>query len=250
VRANLLLAGNQLEKVQDELRKAQKKFDNRSSPIWYFVNQRTFRLLLAQLEGEVAQAQRRYDDAAEKLDDLQAPPDAVDVAMAQAGVQESQAKIKDALRRLEELADGPRPKALEQARSRQHSAQAAQRAALQAQEALSLKAPFDSVVVDVTVEPGEWLGARQSAILLAKAAGWIVEARDVDEQSAAGLRPGEAVVVRLDAYPELEIPGRILQIGWLSWEEEGDVYFPLKVELLENDPRLRWGLTARIETSP
>ncbi len=249
-RANLRLALHQLETAQNDLRKAQKRYDNQKSLIWYFINQRTVRLHLAQLEGAVALAQRRYDDAVEKLDKLQSPPDAVDVAVARAELQAAQSRLVDAQRRLSELRDGPRQDELELARQRLQSAQAAQLAAQEALDALTLKAPFDGVVVEVRVEAGEWLVAGQEAALLANFSAWEVQAMDVAEATAAGLQTGAPVIVRLDAYPEIELRGRIEQVDWISREEDGEVFYPLRVSILEAEPRLRWGLTARLEILP
>lgn len=250
VSANLRLAQRQLENAQSDLRKAQKRYDNKSSIIWYFINQRTVRLHLAQLEGAVVKAQRRYDDAAEKLDELQSPPDAVDVAVAAAGLQAAQSRLADAQRRAAELQDGPRQEELELARLRLQSAQAAQLAAQEALEALRLKAPFDGVVVAAPVEAGEWLAAGQEVVLLADTSAWDVEAADVTEEIAAGLQAGAPVVVRLDAYPDVELSGRIEQVDLISREGDDEVYFPLRVRIIEAEPRLRWGLTVRLEILP
>lgn len=249
-RANLRLALHQLETAQSDLRKAQKRYDNQKSLIWYFINQRTARLHLAQLEGAVALAQRRYDEAAEKLDELQSPPDAVDADVARADLQAAQSRLAEAQQRLSELKDGPRQDELELARQRLQSAQAAQLAAQEALEALRLIAPFDGVVVEVRAEAGEWLVAGQEAALLADLSAWEVHAWDVAETAAAGLQTGAPVIVRLDAYPEIELRGRIEQVDWISREEDGEVYYPLRVSLLEAEPRLRWGLTARLEIFP
>lgn len=250
INANLRLAQHQLETAQSDLRKAQKRYDNKKSLIWYFINQRTVRLHLAQLEGAVVLAQRRFDDALEKLDDLQSSPDAVDVAVARAELQTAQNRLADAERRAAELENGPRQAELEQARLRLKSAQAAQLAAQEALEALRLRAPFDGAVISLQVEPGEWLAAGQEAVLLAETSTWEVVAREVAEEIAAGLQAGTPVVVRLDTYPEVELRGLIQQVDWISREEDGEVFFPLRVRISGDDPFLRWGLTARVETIP
>ena len=71
--ANLLLAEERLDKVQEDYRKAEQKFANRKNPIWMFVSRHQFRLLLNQMGKVVAYYERRYWDAKEKYEDRTAP---------------------------------------------------------------------------------------------------------------------------------------------------------------------------------
>ncbi|HKZ82351.1 MAG TPA: HlyD family efflux transporter periplasmic adaptor subunit, partial [Anaerolineae bacterium] len=57
---------------------------------------------------------------------------------------------------------------------------------------------------------------------------------------------GQPVTVKVDALPELTLKGEVESIGALFEERSGDVTYPVKIRLLEADPRLRWGMTVAV----
>ncbi len=76
-----------------------------------------------------------------------------------------------------------------------------------------------------------------------------LQARTVDltELDVAQLTEGQAAVVKIDALPDVELSGRVARIGLRSVDYRGDVTYPVTVELEENVPGLRWGMTALVE---
>lgn len=63
---------------------------------------------------------------------------------------------------------------------------------------------------------------------------------------------GHAGVARFDAYPELEVKTRVRALGALASRDagsagSGEKAFRVTIELLDVDPRLRPGMTARVE---
>jgi len=73
---------------------------------------------------------------------------------------------------------------------------------------------------------------------------------DVDENEIVDVELGQTATVRVDAIPEHEASGRVVEIGSSGYTltGQGDVTF-FKVEILldELDPRLRPGMSARAE---
>jgi len=49
-----------------------------------------------------------------------------------------------------------------------------------------------------------------------------------------------------DALPDVELKGEVESISSVAQVKSGDVVYPVKIKLLENDPRLRWGMTAAV----
>lgn len=93
----------------------------------------------------------------------------------------------------------------------------------------------------------------QPLIAIPDAGGLLVDTR-VREIDLHGLAASQRVRVSVDAYPGLDIEGRVDVIGALAQADvmhAGTRYFPVTVRLLEADPRLRSGMTAqvRIEVS-
>jgi HlyD family secretion protein len=74
------------------------------------------------------------------------------------------------------------------------------------------------------------------------------QVREVDVHR---VRPGNEGVVRLDAYPELTLPASVRSIGVLAERErgygDGEKSFQMLVDLASSEPRLRPGMTARVD---
>lgn len=245
--ANLLLAQNQLENAREDLSKFQKKFDNKESLMSRYTNRRQFRLLLNSLEKNVAYRERRYWDAQERYDDLLAPPDPVDVSVAEAELASAQARVNKAKREQARLLNGPDPDELETAQARLQEAEARLAAAKSALEMTRLTAPISGVLVDLAIKPGEWALPGRRLAVVADLSEWIVETNEVDEQDLDHLQAGQVVPVSLDAYPELDLQGTVESISLFSTEEDGDIYYTAKLELPDPPPYLQWGMTARLQ---
>jgi HlyD family secretion protein len=71
--------------------------------------------------------------------------------------------------------------------------------------------------------------------------------REVDLHKVSA---SQRVHVRVDAYPELRLPASVAMVGALAQEDParaGTKFFPVTVKLETSDPRLRTGMTARVE---
>lgn len=67
------------------------------------------------------------------------------------------------------------------------------------------------------------------------------------------VREGAPAVVRVDAFPELELPGKVESVGVLAESSSsssaagGDTWFGVTLRITESEPRLRPGMTCRAE---
>jgi multidrug resistance efflux pump len=245
--ANMLLAEKQLDMKRDDLRKAEQKFKNKDHIIWWFINKRQFKLRLTALRKQVANYERRYIDAQEKYNDLIAPPDEIDVAVAQAELAAADARLDQAQRQLDELAGGPDPDLVEIASARLKAAEAQLAAEKRALDGYTLLAPIGGVIASLNVKNGEWIQPIIPAVVIRGDGGWVVESDELKETDLPRVEVGQAVNISVDAYPDLALRGEVESIDLYPVEDDEDVLYNVRLRLAESDPRLRWGMSADVE---
>jgi multidrug efflux pump subunit AcrA (membrane-fusion protein) len=109
-----------------------------------------------------------------------------------------------------------------------------------------LLAPFAGTIAQLNLKAGESTPANLSAVVLADLSGWQIETDDVTEIKVPDIKVGQTVAVKFDALPDVTLKGAVESISSVSQVKSGDVVYPVKVKLLESDPRLRWGMTAAV----
>lgn len=125
----------------------------------------------------------------------------------------------------------------------------AEAAVLAAKLALSdteLRAPFNGTVAELDIKAGEQAAAGTPAVVLADLSGWTIETDDLTEIKVPSIKADQAVTIKVDALPELALKGIVDSIGAVSQLKSGDVVYPVKIKLIDNDPRLRWGMTVAV----
>ena len=83
-------------------------------------------------------------------------------------------------------------------------------------------------------------------MVLADLSGWQIETDDVTEIKVPSIKVGQTVAVKFDALPDVTLKGAVESISSVSQLKSGDVVYPVKIKVLESDPRLRWGMTAAV----
>jgi HlyD family secretion protein len=127
--------------------------------------------------------------------------------------------------------------------------QQAQAAIDSAQVALAqteLRAPIAGTIAQLNLKTGELTPRDQPAVVLADLSGWQIETDDVTEIKVPSLKVGQGVTIVFDALPDVELKGEVESISDVAQVKSGDVVYPVKIKVLENDPRLRWGMTAAV----
>lgn len=248
--ANLLLAEKKRDQVLSDLQIAQQQYRNKDHILWKFINQRQFRLRLTLLESELAVAERKVVDARDKYDDLSKPVDAIDLAIAEAELVTAQANLKYAISERDKEAQLPDPDELELALARRKAANANVAAAQAALESTLLKAPISGTLVELTVQKGEWIAAGQTVVTIADLSQWVIKSDDLNETVAPQVYPGQKAQYSFWAYPELTFTGEVENIGQYYREEDGDILYPITLNLKQADPRLYWGMTVDISLEP
>ncbi|NIO70930.1 MAG: HlyD family efflux transporter periplasmic adaptor subunit [Anaerolineae bacterium] len=179
---------------------------------------------------------------AEELDIARAAVEAaraqVDVAQAQAG----QAKAQ-----LDQLLAGPSVEAIAVAQAQVEQAQTAVAQAQAALQDAELVAPFTGTVAGVTIREGELVTAGQPVMFLGDLSHLRIETTDLNEADIWAIAVGQEVTLTFDGLPEKALSGRVSRIAPMATTEQGGTNYTVVVELDEQDPGLRWGMTAYVD---
>jgi multidrug resistance efflux pump len=109
-----------------------------------------------------------------------------------------------------------------------------------------LRAPFAGTIAQLNLKAGEGTPTNLPAVVLADLSGWQIETDDVTEIKVPSIKVGQTVAVKFDALPDVTLKGEVESISSVSQLKSGDVVYPVKIKVLESDPRLRWGMTAAV----
>lgn len=112
----------------------------------------------------------------------------------------------------------------------------------------TLTAPFDAMVVDVAVIPGELVQANQVVITLADLNNLQITTTDLSERDIVRVKLGQDVSIYIEALDQT-IAGKVVQISPKSETVGGDVVYPVTIELDEQPDGLMWGMSAEVEIS-
>ncbi len=245
--ANLKLSESRLKIAQEDLEKAQKRFKNKKSLIWRFINQRQYKLRLTLLEQEVAARQRHYHDAQEKYKDLLAPPDEIDLSLAQTQLDQILARLNQLGQQRHELLTGPDPDELEAAQAHLNLAEARLAAAKMALQEAQITAPMNGILVDLKTKPGEWLSGGTPFAIIADLSKWKIEVSKISEKQIVQIGVDQQVMVEFNALADLALSGYVESIDLISREDDGDIFYTMDIRPNQSDPRLRWGMTTQVE---
>jgi len=190
---------------------------------------------------DLEKAQEDYNESIRKLEKLINKRDGLESALNAAIVTEAEAK-----RKLENAQSGPDKDQLDLATARLENAEAQITAAQHNLDLFVLKSPFDGLIIDTNIIVGEWIGPEKWAVLIANFSDWYVDTSDLSELDVVSINIGETVSIKPDALPELDMAGTIEEISQVPENKGGDVLYKVHIRLLENDPRIRWGMTVEV----
>jgi HlyD family secretion protein len=110
-----------------------------------------------------------------------------------------------------------------------------------------LRAPFAGTVGRVSVRVGEMVTPGAPVITVGDLETLRVETTDLDEVSIGQVQVGQECQVTVDALPGKVLQGKVTRIAPMSTAEAGGTNYTVIVELLDQDPALRWGMTAYVD---
>jgi multidrug resistance efflux pump len=201
------------------------------------------RLLAGAKNSEIAAAQAQVDQAQAQLDKQLAPPTDAEIAAAEASVRQAQAQ-------LDQLAAGARDETIQAAAA---DVKSAATALMQQQSALAdteLRAPFAGTVASLDLRMGEQVAASAPVVQLADDSAWLVETDDLTEIDVVNVNVGDKATINIDALPELELTGTVVNVKPFGENKQGDITYTVTVAPDEHDERLRWNMTASVRITP
>ena len=232
-RANVVILKDRLDTAQEDFAPYQNKPEDN--------------VTRAQLLSKLSDARNHYDDAVRLLNNLEGSTSEIDMAIGQANLSLAQASLQLAEDEYNKVKDGPDPDLLKSADARVKAAETSLEAAKANLTNRELTAAFSGTVARLNLKVGEQVLPGQTAVVLADLSGWLVETDDLTENEVTGIAIGQDATVTFDAITDLEFAGAVQSISDLSTNVSGDVTYTTKVHLLDNDPRLRWGMTALVK---
>jgi multidrug efflux pump subunit AcrA (membrane-fusion protein) len=168
------------------------------------------------------------------------------VRAAQAAVQTAAAERNAAQARLDLVRAGVTAEEIAIA----EAAVAQAEAALQAAQALlgqaTLHAPSSGTVTTLEINSGETVMPGQVVLVLANLQQLRVETTDLGEQDVAQVVVGQEATVYIEPL-EMEIVGQVIDIASQATTVGGDVVYTVAIELEEQPPGLRWGMSVEVE---
>lgn len=192
-------------------------------------------------EDALEAAQKKYDDAVRKrqLKELER-----DQLKAQVSV--AQAARDDAQRIYDRKKDGPDPKDLALAEARLQAAQDQVKAAQAAIDSLEVRAPFAGEITSLDVVAGQTLLPNQAFGRIADFGALYIETNDLTEIEVVKIAVGQKAEIVPDSMVDLSLQAEVESIARESGIKAGDVVYTVRLKLLEDDPRLRWGMTVEV----
>jgi multidrug efflux pump subunit AcrA (membrane-fusion protein) len=166
---------------------------------------------------------------------------------AEAALESAAAQQDVAQAQLDLARAGSRPEDIAAAEAGVAQAEASLAAARAALDDLDIRAPFDGVAVEVGVDVGDTAAPGEVVVVVATLDQLRARTTDLTELDVALVAEGQPAVVRVDALPDAQLTGTVVRIEEQSVSAEGDVTYPVTIELDQDVPGLRWGMTATVE---
>jgi len=160
--------------------------------------------------NNLANARTTRDRALGNLNYLTGLPDDQEVAEADRELEIAEARVVEAQQKVNSLKDGTNPD-MALAQARLQNAQANLNAAQADLDNLVITAPFDGVVVDVKVRPGQSVSSGMELVSMIDPQALEVAATVVEEDLPL-VQVGQSVQLFFDALPEDEVSGRVARI--------------------------------------
>jgi HlyD family secretion protein len=238
-KANVLLAQRQLDNTRQQIEIIQKKLSRPADQYSFWESKELYQKILEGLQRREISDTRNYEDAVAKLDDLQKPPDPVDLANSEAELALARAQLQDARKQLSDLEAGPTNDDIRAAQAQVEAAQAQV-------DKRRILAPISATVTQVDTKPGDQVATGRLAFRLDDISKIVVNA-GISEIDVNRLQIGQPVTVHLDAAPDRAYHGHVSKILPVGENQQGVVNFNTTIVLDDADNRTRPGMTAGVD---
>ncbi len=165
-----------------------------------------------------------------------------------AQVQQALAAVQTAKEQLAKLT--PTADDIAVAQANVNAVQAARDLAAEQLKTAKLTAPFAGTVTEIDLNAGEYAAPGTVIVRLADTTKWQIETTDLTELNIANVSEGSPVALTFDALPDLQLSGKVTEIGSYGATRQGDIVYTVVVTPDQQDPRLRWNMTAKVSITP
>jgi len=191
-------------------------------------------------KGALLEAKADLDQAQARLRLAQIEPSSSDIAVAASAQAITQAKVN--------LAEsGPRSEDIAVVEAQLQQAHTNLERSKLALAQAQLLAPFEGLISDVYLLPGEWASAGSPVVEMMDTTGWLVETRNIGELSIGQVRAGQEAFVWVMAFRSEELRGRVVAISPVAVVQQGDTTYTAMIELAPTSLNLRPGMNAEVE---
>jgi multidrug resistance efflux pump len=163
----------------------------------------------------------------------------------------AEAQVEQVQANLSLLKAGPSAEEISVAQSRVDQAQRALEGAQIALEKTILRAPFAGTIGRLAVEEGEvvtTVGNVVPVAIIGDLRRLRVETDDLSEVDIAQIEIDQRVEIEVDALPDTELHGRVVEIAPMATVQHGDTVYTVAIDLEEGlKVGLRWGMTAYVD---
>jgi multidrug efflux pump subunit AcrA (membrane-fusion protein) len=186
------------------------------------------------------QATMEYEIAKANYEALVRGASAEDIAAAQAEVDRARASLSL-------LNSGSRPEDVAVAQAHVREAEVALARAVSALDDASLVAPFDGTIGAVLVRAGEMVSTGVAVVVMGDVSEFEIQTTDLNEVDLYLIDVGQTVDLTFEALPAKSIKGVVAQIAPMASLEQGGTNYEVTIEMENQDPDLRWGMTAFVD---
>ena len=164
---------------------------------------------------DLATAEERVRELEASLANVQAGPDAIDIAVSENALAQRRSAVASARNRLADAQD--------------------------ALNDYTVRAPFDGVVALLDAKEADQASpSTVLATLLTKAK---IAELALNEVDAAKVRPGQKATLTFDAVPDLSIAGTVSEVDAIGTVAQGVVNYGIKIAFLTQDERVKTGMS-------
>lgn len=203
-----------------------------------YVNKPEDNLVRATLLSKYAQAKKDYENAARLYNNLRGTASEFDQNMAKSDLAVAEAQLQDAEEAYERLLAGAEADDIAAAEARIAAAQATI-------DMHRIAAPFEGVITDIQIKPGDQVSPGAVAFRVDDLAHLLVDVR-VSEVDINRIRAGQEATLSFDAIPGKEYHGVVREVALVGSANQGVVDFIVTVELSDYDEAVKPGMTAAV----
>jgi HlyD family secretion protein len=222
---------------------AEKKKDDAWKAYEPYANKPEESLIRANLLTKYSEAQKEYEAAVRKLNQLEGTASESKIAQAEADLALARVRYENAQRRYEILKNGPEPDKVALANAQLTNAEAELASAQAALNDMELKAPFSGTIASTNLVKGQYIAPGVPIIKVADFTDWQVETTNLTELNIVYLHEGNRALIVFDALPDLQLPGTLTRIQSLGENLQGDIVYKAVFNLDQIDERLKWNMT-------